>query len=70
MAMLACTHHVAWIRPVAGGKHQCSYCKAAVVKKDIYPKFEELGADFQARWDAHEKTGPAKPAAPAAPAAH
>ena len=71
MAMLACTHHVAWIRQVAGGKHQCSYCKAVVAKKEIYPKFEELGAEFQAKWDAHEKTAPAAPAPAApAPAAH
>ena len=67
MAMLACSHQVAWLKAVANGKHQCSYCKAVVAKKDLTPKFEELGADFQARWEAHEKTGPA-PVAPAAPA--
>lgn len=82
MAMLACMHHVSWLKQVANGKHQCTYCKAVVAKKDLTPKIEELGADFLARWDAHEKTGPApvappvaaKPAAaapakPAAPAA-
>ncbi len=71
MPMLACTHHVAWIKPVAGGKHQCTYCKAAVAKKEIYPKFEDLGPTFQAQWDAHEKTGPAPaPKADAPAAAH
>ena len=68
MPMLACTHHVAWLKPVAGGKHQCGNCKAVVAKKDIYPKFEELGAEFQARWEQHEKS--AAPAPAAAPAAH
>jgi hypothetical protein len=66
MAMLACTHHVAWLKQVANGKHQCTYCKAVVAKKDLNPKIEELGADFLARWDAHEKTGPAPVAPPPA----
>jgi hypothetical protein len=64
MPMLACIHNVSWIIPAPGGKHQCLYCKELVTKKDIYPKFEDLGADYQSRWDAHEKGG----AAPAAPA--
>jgi hypothetical protein len=55
MAMLSCTHHVSWVVPVDGGKHQCLYCREIVTKKDVYPKFEELGADYQARWDRHEK---------------
>lgn len=53
--MLACTHFVSWVKPVEGGKHQCLYCRERVTKKDIYPKFEDLGPDFQRRWDAHEK---------------
>ncbi len=56
--MLACIHHVSWIKPVEGGKHQCSYCKELVEKKKIYPKFEELGAAFQAKWERHEKGEP------------
>jgi hypothetical protein len=59
MAMLSCTHHVSWIKPIEGGKHWCSYCKEVVVKKDIYPKFEELGAAFQQKWERHEKGEPA-----------
>jgi len=55
MTMLACIHHVSWVVPVDGNKHQCLYCREIVAKKDIYPKFEDLGADYQARWDRHEK---------------
>ena len=64
MSMLSCIHHVSWLRPIEGGKHQCSYCREVVTKKTLYPKFEDLGAEFQARWDAHEK-GPAAPTPPA-----
>jgi hypothetical protein len=66
MAMLACTHHVSWVVPVDGGKHQCLYCREIVTKKDVYPKFEELGADYQARWDRHEKGESAGGTTPAA----
>lgn len=65
MPMLACHHYVSWIVPVEGGKHQCLYCREIVTKKNVYPKFEDLGADYQREWDAHEK-GETKPAAEAA----
>lgn len=55
MSMLACTHHVSWLKPADGGKWTCGYCKSVVTKKDIYPKFDELGPTFQARWEGHEK---------------
>lgn len=55
MPMLACVHHVSWLRFVEGGKFQCGYCKEFVTKKNIHPKFEDLGPDFQARWEKHEK---------------
>ena len=58
MPMLACTHHVSWLKPAEGGKFLCSYCKDFVTRKDIWPKFEELGEDFQRRWEAHEKGQP------------
>ena len=65
MPMLACSHFVSWVVPVEAGKHQCMYCREIVAKKEIYPKFEDLGPDFQKRWDAHEK-GESAPAATAA----
>ena len=68
MSMLACIHHVSWVVPVEGGKHQCLYCREIVAKKDIYPKFEEMGVDYQTKWDQHEK-GPA-PAEPSDATAH
>src|SRR5688572_12853944 len=43
MPMLACTHHVSWIAPAEGGKHQCLYCREMVTKKDIFPKWDDLG---------------------------
>jgi hypothetical protein len=55
MAHLACIHHVSWLAAIPGGKHQCLYCREIVTKKDIYPKFEDLGAEFQQKWDRHEK---------------
>jgi hypothetical protein len=55
MPMLACVHHVTWVAPAPTGKHQCQYCKEFVTKKDIYPKWEDLGAEFQAKWDRHER---------------
>lgn len=67
MPMLTCIHHVSWLKPVEGGKHQCSYCKATLAKKDIYPKFDDLGPEFQQRWDAHEKGEPSPPALAPAP---
>jgi len=63
MPMLACLHNASWVIPAPGGKHQCLYCKAFVAKKDIYPKWEDLGVDYQKAWDAHE-TGGAPPAPP------
>jgi len=36
-------------------------CFEPVTKKDITPKFEDLGSDLQKRWDAHE-AGAARPA--------
>lgn len=59
-----CPHHVQWVIEAPNGLHQCSLCFEAVTKKDVTPKFEDLGAEFQKRWDAHEAKG-AKPAAPA-----
>jgi hypothetical protein len=59
-----CPHHIQWVVPAAFGQHQCTLCFDVVTKKDITPKFEDLGAEFQKRWDAHEATQP-KPAAPA-----
>jgi hypothetical protein len=55
MPMLACVHHVSWVVPTEGGKHTCVYCKEIVTKKDVYPKWEDLGAEYQRKWDAHEK---------------
>jgi len=69
MAMLSCIHFVSWIVPVENGQHRCRYCGEIVTKKTLYPKFEDLGAEFQKRWDAHEATGPAPAAPPAKPAA-
>ena len=66
MPMLTCMHHVSWVKPIEGGKHQCQYCREEVAKKEIYPKWEELGATFQAKWDRHEK-GEAPEAAAATP---
>jgi len=65
MPMLACLHNASWVIQAPGGKHQCLYCKAFVAKKDVYPKWDDLGAEYQARWNAHESP----PAAAAAPAA-
>ncbi|HXN42131.1 MAG TPA: hypothetical protein VN918_10110 [Myxococcaceae bacterium] len=62
MPMLACIHYVSWVVPIDGGKHQCLYCRETVTKKDIYPKFEDLGLDYQTRWDRHEKGEVAAPA--------
>lgn len=62
MAMLGCIHNVSWVVPVDGGKHQCLYCREIVTKKQIYPKFEDLGPDYQKKWDAHEPAAaPAEP---------
>ena len=46
MPMLACLHNVSWVVPAPGGKHQCLYCKAIVAKKDIYPKWDDLGTEY------------------------
>lgn len=50
-----------WVRPVAGGLHQCILCQQVVTKKDVYPKFEDLPLEFQRRWDEHEAAGEAPP---------
>lgn len=63
MPMLACIHNVSWVVPVAGGKHQCLYCRATVAKKDLYPKWDDLGAEYQKAWDAHENPPAPAPAA-------
>jgi hypothetical protein len=39
-------------------------CFEAVAKKDVTPKFEDLGVELQKRWDAHEARAP-KPASSA-----
>ena len=61
-----CPHHIQWVVPAALGLHQCTQCFEVVQKKDITPKFEDLGPEIQKRWDAHEaaaaKAGAAKPA--------
>jgi hypothetical protein len=71
MPMLACIHHVSWVVPTEGGKHTCLYCKEVVAKKNVYPKWEEMGAEYQRKWDAHEQggTAPATPPPPPAPPA-
>lgn len=56
--MLACTHHVSWLTAAPGGKWICGNCKAVLAKKDLYPKFDELGPEFQSRWERHEKGEP------------
>jgi hypothetical protein len=61
-----CPHHIQWVIEAPGGLHQCLQCFEAVAKKDVTPKFEDLGLEFQKRWDDHEARAP-KPAA-AAPA--
>ncbi|HEX9049354.1 MAG TPA: hypothetical protein VF841_02365 [Anaeromyxobacter sp.] len=53
--MLTCVHHVQWVRPVAGGLHQCILCQQIVRRSDVYPKLEDLTEEFRRRWDEHEK---------------
>ena len=60
-----CPHHIQWIVPVNDGLHQCLQCTEVVTKKDVTPRFEELGPEVQKRWDAHEAS--AKPRDPAVP---
>jgi hypothetical protein len=52
-----CPHHIQWVIEAPAGLHQCLQCFDAVAKKDITPRFEDLGADLQKRWDAHEARG-------------
>lgn len=67
--MPLCLHHVQWVRTLPGGLHQCGLCGETVGWGDVYPKPEDLGEDFRARWKAHEATrAPATPAAPPTPA--
>jgi hypothetical protein len=49
-----CPHHIQWVVEAPNGLHQCLQCFEAVAKKDITPKFEDLGVELQQRWDAHE----------------
>ena len=59
--MLGCIHHVQWLLPAPEGKWHCNNCKAPVTRREVYPKFEDLGPDFLARWEAHEKGEPLPP---------
>ena len=59
-----CPHHIQWVTEAENGLHQCLQCFEAVAKKDVTPKFEELGPELQKRWDAHEARAP-RPATPA-----
>jgi hypothetical protein len=61
-----CPHHIQWVIEAPNGLHQCLQCFDAVTKKDITPKFEDLGEALQKRWDAHEARAPK--GAPAVPA--
>jgi len=49
---------------VPGGLHQCIQCSQVVSAKDVYPKLEDLPAEFRRRWEAHEATR-SPPATPA-----
>ncbi len=61
-----CPHHIQWVVEAPKGLHQCLQCFEVVTKKDVTPKFEDLGAELQKRCDAHEAKGaPAGAAAPA-----
>ncbi len=60
--VLNCVHHVQWVRRVPGGLHQCILCQQVVTRKDVYPRFEDLGPEFRERWEAHERTA-SEPAA-------
>lgn len=51
---LNCQHHVSWVRPIAGGLHQCNLCGSAVGRTDVYPKVDDLPEAFRRAWDAHE----------------
>lgn len=63
-----CLHHVQWVRKIPGGMHQCIQCFQVVTKKDVYPKFEDLGDEYRRRWEAHEAAGlPPDPASGAEP---
>lgn len=55
--VLTCVHHVQWVRPVAGGLHQCIHCQQVVRRSDVYPKLEDLPEEVRRRWDEHEKRG-------------
>ena len=59
-----CPHHIQWVVEAHNGLHQCLQCFDAVTKKDVTPKFEDLGEELQKRWDAHEARA-TKPAAQA-----
>jgi hypothetical protein len=57
VGVLTCVHHVSWIRPVAGGLHQCVHCHQVVRRSDVYPKLDDLPEELRRRWDEHEKSG-------------
>jgi hypothetical protein len=61
--VLNCQHHIQWIRRAPDGLHQCILCHQAVSRKDVYPKFEDLSAEAQRRWEEHEATRPPPAAA-------
>lgn len=64
---MLCVHHVQWVVPVAYGLHRCIQCGAIVGKKDVTPRFDDLGPEFARRWDEHERSGAAAGAQPRAP---
>jgi hypothetical protein len=66
--MLGCIHHVQWLLPAPEGRWRCNNCKAPVTRKDVYPRFDELGEDFARRWELHEKGEPVPPPYTALPA--
>jgi hypothetical protein len=65
--VLNCQHHISWVRPVAGGLHQCILCQQVVTRKDVYPKLEDLSEEIRRRWEAHEATRPPPPPDPSRP---
>ena len=64
-----CPHHIQWVIEAPAGLHQCLQCFDAVTKKDVTPKFEDLGADLQQRWDAHEARAAKSASPPPSPSA-
>ena len=52
-----CPHHIMWIVEREHGLHQCIQCQQVVTRKDVTPRFEDLGPLLQQRWQAHETSG-------------